>query len=253
MTSTDPWKQSVAIVTGGSSGIGRATALALAARGASVLVTGRNPQRLEALGSHERLETLAADSAEPDTAERVVHRALERWGRIDLVVNNAGAGHPMPLNAYDGAAITQMSNVNILAPSLLVRAAQPALRESQGAIVNISTAVTQGAAPLLAHYAATKAALEHLTRSWAIELAPDQIRVNGIAPGPVESGALTGMMGLPPEVARQVETQEAAQIPLGRRGTPDDIVPWILHLGGPTNRWTTGQVLTIDGGWTLRS
>ena len=105
---------------------------------------------------------------------------------------------------------------------------------------------------MIAHYAATKAALEHLTKSWAIELAGDGIRVNTISPGPVKSGALTGMMGLPEEMAQQIEEQEAAQVPLGRRGLTSDIVPWILRLGHTDNEWLTGQVLTIDGGWSLR-
>lgn len=92
-----------------------------------------------------------------------------------------------------------------------------------------------------------------MTKTWAIELAGDGIRVNAIAPGPVKSGALTGMMGLPEEIAQQIEEQEASQIPLGRRGVTTDIVPWILRLGSSENEWLTGQILTIDGGWALRT
>lgn len=248
------WKGKVAIVTGGSSGIGRAVAIRLSGKGAKVLITGRNANRLaEAAAQSDGIEALWMDSAEEESGAQIAEAATGRWGRIDLVVNNSGAGQPLPVNAYDAAAIERMSALNITAPSQLVKAAHASLRESRGAIVNIGTAVSRNAAPMLAHYAATKAALEHLTRSWAIELAGDGIRVNTVAPGPVKSGALTGMMGLPEEMARQVEEQEAAQVPLGRRGVTADIVPWILRLGSPENEWLTGQVLTVDGGWSLRS
>lgn len=254
MTQENNWQDKAAIVTGGSSGIGEATALALVERGANVLVTGRDPARLAATASRSSaIGILQADSADPKSAARIVETALERWQRLDLIVNNAGAGQPLPMDAYDEAAIARMCAVNITAPSLLVKEGRAALRETKGAIVNIGTAVSRNAVPPLAHYAATKAALEHLTRSWAIELAGEGVRVNTVSPGPVKSGALTGMMGLPEETAQAIEAQEEAQIPLARRGVPADIVPWILRLGSAGNDWLTGQVLTVDGGWALRT
>ena len=253
MTSENMWQDKVAIVTGGSSGIGKATALALAECGARVLITGRNPARLaEMTATGAALEALQVDSADPDSSARIIEAALNKWGRLDLVVNNAGAGQMLPVDAYDAKVLAYMCALNIVAPSMLVKEAHTALRETKGAIVNLGTAVSRNAAPQLAHYAATKAALEHLTRSWAIELASDGIRVNAVAPGPVKSGALTGMMGLPAEMAAEVERQEAAQVPLGRRGEPADVVPWILRLGSPAADWLTGQVITVDGGWSLR-
>ncbi|MEO9459707.1 MAG: SDR family oxidoreductase [Lentilitoribacter sp.] len=254
MTNNDNWQDKVAIVTGGSSGIGYATAKALAEQGAKVLITGRNAERLNAVALEiDGIEAMQIDSADVDSAKRITEAAINRWGQLDLIVNNSGAGQPMPSEIYDAQTIKNMSQVNIIAPSLLIKEGHAALRETKGAIVNIGTAVSRNAVPMLAHYGATKAALEHLTQSWAVEMASDGIRVNAIAPGPVKSGALTGMMGLPEDMAKQIEEQEAAQIPLGRRGTTDDIVPWILRLGNSKNEWLTGQILTIDGGWSLRS
>jgi NAD(P)-dependent dehydrogenase (short-subunit alcohol dehydrogenase family) len=122
------------------------------------------------------------------------------------------------------------------------------LEKTKGAIVNISSTFGHKAAANISHYAASKAALEHLTRCWALEFAPLGIRVNAIAAGPTESNALTGMMGLSPQAAAAIEAQEREQIPLKRRGVPDDVARWILTLAGQHSEWVTGQVLAVDGG-----
>jgi len=97
----------------------------------------------------------------------------------------------------------------------------------------------------------SKAALEQLTRCWALELAPHGVRVNAVAAGPTKSGALTGMMGLSPEQAALIEEQERERIPLKRRGDPEDVARWITHLADPTSDWVTGQVIAVDGGLGL--
>ena len=244
--------EKVVIVTGGSSGIGRAAALRFAALGARVLITGRRAAALETVAAeHADLVGLVADAASPKDAVRVVDAAVERWDRLDVLVNNAGAGAILPLAEATAEQIRHILAVNVLGPSLLAAAALPHLAAAKGSIVNISSTFGHKPAAGLAHYAASKAALEHLTRCWALELAPQGIRVNAVAPGPTESGALTGMMGLSPAQAAAVEAQEREKIPLGRRGEPGEVARWIVQLADPASGWVTGQVIAVDGGLGL--
>jgi NAD(P)-dependent dehydrogenase (short-subunit alcohol dehydrogenase family) len=248
----DAFTDKVVIVTGGSSGIGRAAALEFARQGARVLITGRRADALdEAAGDHTAIAGLVADVASPGDAERTIATAIDRWGRLDVLVNNAGAGAILGLADVTAQRIEDIFAVNVVGPSLLAKAACPHLAASRGCIVNISSTFGHKPAAGLSHYAASKAALEHLTRCWALELAPLGIRVNAVAAGPAATGALTGMMGLSPEEAAAVEEQERGQIPLGRRGRPDEVARWIVHLADPNSDWITGQVITADGGLGL--
>lgn len=242
----------VAIVTGGSSGIGRATALALAKAGAKVVITGRGREALEATsGVHANIVGLVADVALPDDTHRTIGAALDRWGRLDVLINNAGAGAIMALAEATPERITEILAVNVLGSTLLAQAALPHLAAEAGSIVNVSSTFGHRPAAGLSHYAAAKAALEHLTRCWALELAPQKVRVNAVAAGPTASGALTGMMALSTEQAALIEAEEQARIPLQRRGTPADIARWILQFADRNADWITGEVLTVDGGLGL--
>ncbi|MEN3975714.1 SDR family oxidoreductase [Emcibacter sp. SYSU 3D8] len=239
----------VVIVTGGSSGIGRAAALSFAGKGAKVVITGRRAQALkEAAGDNPNIAGIVADAARPEDAARTVAKAAETWGRVDILVNNAGAGAILPLADASADRIGQILAVNVIGPSLLSAAALPHLIAAKGAIINVSSTFGHKAVAGLGHYAASKAALEHLTRCWALELAPHGIRVNAVAAGPTESGALTGMMGLSRRQAAEIEAQERAQIPLKRRGKPGDVARWIVQFADPGADWVTGQVIAIDGG-----
>jgi NAD(P)-dependent dehydrogenase (short-subunit alcohol dehydrogenase family) len=244
-------RDKVAIITGGSSGIGRAAALRFASRGANVLITGRRSQLLEeAAAGHPNIVGFTADASKAAEATRTIAHAIERWGRLDVLVNNAGAGAILPLADATLERIESIFAVNVFGPSHHAAAALPHLKNSNGSIINISSTFGHKAAAGLSHYAASKAALEHLTLCWALELAP-RVRVNAIAAGPTESGALTGMMGLSREMAAAVEEQERDQIPLKRRGVPDDVARWIVALADPRADWVTGQVISIDGGLSV--
>jgi NAD(P)-dependent dehydrogenase (short-subunit alcohol dehydrogenase family) len=240
------------IITGGSSGIGRATALSFASRGARVLITGRRAASLDETAKDQPyMETLVADAARPEDASRTIARAIELWGHLDVLVNNAGAGAIMPLAEATANRIAEIFAVNVVGPSLLAKEALPHLAKSKGSIINISSTYGSKTGAALSHYGASKAALEYLTRSWALELAPVRIRVNAVAVGPTETGALEGMMGLSKREAEAVKKREREHIPLGRRGTPDDVSRWIVSLADPASDWITGQILAVDGGLGL--
>ncbi|MEV1177195.1 SDR family oxidoreductase [Nonomuraea sp. NPDC049784] len=196
------------------------------------------------------IAVLAADITAPGVPQAVIEAATDRWGRLDVLINNAGATAVMPLADTDAQRINDLLALNVTAPSLLARAALPHLRAVRGTIVNVSSTYGHRPLPGAAHYAASKAALEQLTRSWALELASDGIRVNALAPGPTESQALAAA-GLPDTTVENIKQDEIARIPLGRRGDPEEVAAWIVHLADPGATWITGQVLTIDGGLEL--
>lgn len=251
MSQSDSMSGQVAIVTGGSSGIGRAVALSLANRGASVLITGRNAEALRAVGAlHPHLEWIQADLSSADSGRLVVARAIERWGRIDSLINNAGIFAAGPLEAMRADQAMALLSVNLLGPMLMTQAALPHLKASKGAIVNVSSTYGHKPSAGASLYAASKAGLEHLTRSWALELAPAGIRVNAVAPGPTET-AILARMGLPPTVLEQIQQREAGQIPLKRRGTAEEVAEWIVQLASAGAAWVTGQILAVDGGLSI--
>ncbi len=250
-TSSQTFAGHVAIVTGAGSGIGRATAVAFAEAGAHVLGVGRRQGPLEETAAlHRNIEIVAIDVCADGAPAEIVRTAIARWGRLDHLVNNAGATAVMPLADTDHQVVLDLLALNVVAPSLLAHEALPHLRETSGTIINLSS--TYGHRPMAggAHYAATKAAVEQLTRSWALELAAEGIRVNAVAPGPTRTDVMLHA-GLSPEAANDMYVYERERIPTHRIAVAQEMAHWVLRLAEPAGRHATGQVITVDGGLEL--
>lgn len=244
-------QERVVIITGGGSGIGRASAVRFAQKGDRVIVVGRRAAPLEETASvSDKIVPLVADVCREADIVSIIETVTQRWGRLDVVVNNAGVFVQRSLEESDPELVTSIFATNVLAPTLLSRASLPLLKATQGSIVNISSTFGHKASPLISHYAASKAAIEHLTRCWALELAPLGIRVNAIAPGPTETPILQSS-GLSAADIAMIKQTEVERVPLGRRGTSDDIARWIVELANRNVSWLTGQVVAIDGGLSI--
>ena len=242
----------VAIVTGGSAGVGFAVARALARAGAQVAIAGRRQQTLaraaamitEATGAE--VLALAADVAEAGDCERIVTATIERFGALDVLVNNAALFALLPLLEADADEAARFFATNLAGPLLCARAfARWAFAEGRGgAIVNISSIAGARPAPGCGLYSATKAALDMLTRSMALEWGPRGVRINGVAPGHVATeGVIADFRS-----GRLDEQAMVQSIPARRIADVDDIADAVLFLCSDKARHIMGAVLTVDGG-----
>jgi len=244
---------STIVVTGASSGIGAATARLLGAAGASVVLVARREALLrqcadaiEQAGGHAA--PLVADLADPASPARVISAAIEAFGRVDGLVNNAAVCRHFPVSEWDMAGFDEHLATNVRAPYFLIQAALPSLRESPvRSVVNISS--SSGTLRLSGQsvYGMTKGALDYLTQSLAGELAPARIRVNSIAPGPIDTPIHATWADDLDEAYRWLESQ----VPLGRIGDPNEVARWIALLLSPVSSFMTGAVIPLDGGQVI--
>ena len=240
------------VVTGGNSGIGEGIAVAFAERGAQVLITGRRAEALaEVEKKHTNIHGIVADVSKESDAAAVIAKVIGHTGRLDVLVNNAGIGKFAPLEQSTADDVRAMFDINVLGLSFITQAALPLLKEARGSIINISSTVGTRPMANASHYAATKAAVDSLTRSWALELAPVGIRVNAVSPGPVDT-PIFGKTGLPADQIDGMKQMMVEQLPVARMGVPDDISYWVVALADPAAAWMTGQIITPDGGMNLK-
>jgi 3-oxoacyl-[acyl-carrier protein] reductase len=248
------WSNQVAIVTGGSRGIGRATALVLAQRGAAVCVNYATradaaqavAREIGAAGG--RAIVARGDVADGKAMEAMIDRVIAQLGPVTILVNNAGIAYPGTLETYDREQLERMRQVNVEGIIHTTRAVMGSMRSQHyGRIVNVSSIAAIGtAAPGTAFYAATKAAATILTRRFAMELGPYGITVNAVAPGFVRTDMAAGDRDN--AEWEKLERRFSEQAMMGRIGEPEDIANAVAFLAAPESSWITAQLLVVDGG-----
>ena len=238
------------IVTGGTSGIGYAAAVAMIGEGAEVIITGQDTQRVEdaanALG--DAATGIVAPSQVPGSADRIAAAAKDRFGGVDVVFANAGVTWPGPLGEITADAVADQFAVNFTGPLLTIQALVPLISKG-GSVIVTTSSLDRAGMPGMAVYSASKAALRSLVRTFAAELAERGIRVNSIAPGPIDT-PIYAKLGMPDDQLQGMSELILTKVPQGRFGKPEEIAGAVLFLASDASSYMMGEEITIDGGWT---
>jgi NAD(P)-dependent dehydrogenase (short-subunit alcohol dehydrogenase family) len=238
----------VALVTGGNSGIGLATAKHFVAEGAYVFITGRRQTELdaavEAIGKN--VTGVQSDISKMEDLDRLFATIEQEQGHLDVIFANAGIGEIAPLGAITEEHFDKIFNINVKGTLFTVQKALPLLPEGASIILNASTASTVGT-PAFSVYSATKAAVRSFARNWTLDLKERHIRVNAISPGVVPTPAYDHL-GLSDEQLQEFVDSQASTIPLGRVGTPDEIAKAVVFLASDDSSFVNGIELFVDGG-----
>ena len=236
----------VVIITGGSRGIGKATANLFAKEGASVVITAKNNTRLQSAAKELGVVGFVGDIRRGDDVENVVKKTLDEFGKIDILVNNAGIFPDVkPLHETSEEEWNEIIDTNLTGQFRFTKAVIPHMMKNGGCIINVSSdAGLKSFENFEADsYSATKAALIHLTKTWAIEYAKYKIRVNCICPGVVETDMTEPYLRTEADRAMAI-----AEHPIGRIGNPEDVAKAILYFASEDSSWITGAILPVDGG-----
>ncbi len=237
---------SAAIVTGAGRGLGRAIALALAAEGARVLAAARTGAELEALAAEApgRIEAVPCDMTDAAAVAALPDAALARFGRLDIVVNNAGIAPAGEFLEQDQAEWQRVFAINVAAPAVLARAAgRHLLAQGRGKVINVASTSGLLGKPSLVSYSASKGAIIQFTKALAAEWAGRGVQVNAIAPGAFATDAQRAVLESPDLLARRTR-----KIPARRMGRAEEIGPLACYLASPLSDFVTGSVFVIDGG-----
>ena len=239
----------IAVITGGSSGIGLATAKRFVDEGAHVVITGRREKELKdaAASINGNVTTVAGDASRLGDLDRLYAIVKEKYGHIDILFANAGAGTIAPLATATEAHFDQTFDLNVKGLFFTVQKALPLIKDGGSIILTSSVSNVLGL-PGFSTYAASKAAVRNFARAWTLELKDRRIRVNAMSPGPTETPALETTTGLTREQAEQAAGQFASQIPMGRRGKPEEIAAAVTFLASDESSFVTGVDFAVDGG-----
>ncbi len=237
----------IALITGGTTGIGAATAKLFQAEGATVIVTGSNPKTLEAArGELPGIEVIAADAADVPGTKALVDAVVAKHGRIDVLFVNAGIAQFVPSEQVDQAFFDRMFGINVRGAYFVIKHAAAVMPEGGSIVLTASVSGVKGGGGQTV-YGATKAALRSFGRTFAGELAPRRIRVNTISPGPIET-PIFGKTGIPAEQMDGMVKSLLATIPLARVGQAHEVAAAALFLASADSSYTTGAELFVDGG-----
>jgi len=250
-------KGKVAVITGGACGIGKACAKLMLENGARVIIADINDKEgtktAEEFSSAGECEFIRTDVSSRESCENLVKSAAEKWGRVDIFVNNAGIGttNRVDIDEYPAQDWEKILRVDLDGVFYCSRAVSKVMaRQKSGRIINIGSVLGSVPARKQIAYVAAKAAVHNMTKAMALELAPYGINVNVVAPGStLTEGTRKLFYGKDGQWADKVERM-LSHVPLGRPGQPEDIANAVLFLSGEESKYITGHVLTVDGGWT---
>jgi NAD(P)-dependent dehydrogenase (short-subunit alcohol dehydrogenase family) len=251
MTAVKKLAGKTALVTGGNSGIGLAVAKLFVHEGARIVISGRDPASLDRAATELGPDALAlrSDASRIVDVEQLMQQVGDRFGKLDVLVLNAAAGQPMPLEFTTEEAFDAMTGVCFKGVFFAIQKALPLLHTGSSVIVTTSIA-NQVAAPGFGVYAATKAAARSLVRTAAIELAPRGVRVNAISPGPIDTPGFGRWDGVPTEVVQAARDDFSRRSPLQRFGRSDEVAQAALFLATDASSYMVGAELVVDGGFS---